>query len=137
MNVTEPVHAFIAAINRHDVDRLCQLMTDDHVFIDSLGGEARGRDTLRRAWRGYFALIPDYTLEIEALLVSGDTVVGTGMASGTYAPDGKLKSENAWRIPIAIRAAVDAKRVNTWQVFADNEPVRQAVRRHEIPVHSV
>ena len=31
------VLAFIQAINHHDVDSLLDLMTEDHVFVDSLG----------------------------------------------------------------------------------------------------
>jgi ketosteroid isomerase-like protein len=31
-------------------------MTDDHVFIDSLGQTVRGREKIRAGWLAYFAL---------------------------------------------------------------------------------
>src|SRR6185436_1529779 len=37
---------FVASINAHDVERLSQLMSDDHEFVDSLGGSTRGRDAM-------------------------------------------------------------------------------------------
>ena len=37
MTPVETVLAFFDAINRHDADMLADLITEDHVFIDSLG----------------------------------------------------------------------------------------------------
>jgi hypothetical protein len=66
MTPVDAVLRFLAAINRHDADQSAGLMTDDHVFIDSLGNSGKGRDSMRvgkRAAgafrRGQFALVVD------------------------------------------------------------------------------
>ena len=51
MNPVETVLAFIDRINQRDPDKLAQLMTEDHVFIDSLGQAVRGREQMRAGWR--------------------------------------------------------------------------------------
>lgn len=60
MSPTETVLQFMDCINQRDVDKLAELMTEDHVFIDSLGNSVHGREKMRAGWRGYFALCPDY-----------------------------------------------------------------------------
>ncbi len=37
------VLAFMDGINARDVDRLCSLMTEDHLFVDGLGNRVQGR----------------------------------------------------------------------------------------------
>ena len=119
------VLAFVAKINAHEVDGLCSLMTGDHLFIDSVGTKVRGRDTMRGAWLAYFHMIPDFTIEIDSV-VSDDNVVGLfGRSRGTFSPDGVLREKNKWEMPSAWRAVVHGHSVAEWQVFADNEPVRQ------------
>ena len=60
MSPVETVLQFMDRINRRDVDALVELMTEDHVFIDSLGQSVRGREKMRAGWRGYYAFCPDY-----------------------------------------------------------------------------
>jgi limonene-1,2-epoxide hydrolase len=59
------VQAFIRAINRQDVEALDGLMTEEHRFVDSLGGVTEGREKMRAAWAGYFRMVPDYTIAVE------------------------------------------------------------------------
>ena len=56
----ETVRHFMDCINQRDADRLAEWMTEDHVFIDSLGQTVCGREAMRAGWRGYYALCPDY-----------------------------------------------------------------------------
>ncbi len=119
------VRAFIDCINRHDVPGLTRLMSDEHVFIDSLGAVEHGKERMRKAWIGYFFLIPDYTIAAEELIQSGESVAAFGTANGTLAFKGELRKENRWEIPVAIRAIVRDGLVAGWQVYADNEPVRK------------
>ena len=44
-------------------------------------------------------------------------------------PDTELKPENAWKTPIAFRVFVDKGRVAEWRVYADNEPIRELMRK--------
>jgi len=126
-HATEVVLAFVENINRHDVDKLCRMMTEDHEFVDSLGAVVRGKDAMRMAWTAYFFLIPDYAIDIDDVVAKGETVALFGTACGTCAVDGQLLPENRWRIPLALRGSVRDGRVARWQVFADNEPVRQII----------
>ena len=123
------VLAFIQAINRHEIATLTNLMTGDHEFVDSLGAAARGSDTMRQAWIAYFFMIPDYNIEVSGVFPQGTTVVVTGRASGTVAVGGTLPPANAWEMPLAVQAEVREGRIARWQVFADNEPVRQVMNR--------
>jgi ketosteroid isomerase-like protein len=51
MHPTEVVLDFLERINQHNADRLAELMTEDHVFIDSLGNTVSGREKMRHGWR--------------------------------------------------------------------------------------
>jgi uncharacterized protein (TIGR02246 family) len=124
------VRKFIEAINAHSPGRLAALMSEDHLFVDASGAEIRGREEMRKAWVGYFVLIPDYVIDVEQLVASGPTVAVFGRARGTFTADGTLKSGNRWNLPAAWRAEVRNGLVQTWQVYADNEPVRQIMARY-------
>ncbi|MGB7124507.1 MAG: nuclear transport factor 2 family protein [Thermoplasmata archaeon] len=114
---------FVNEINRHDVDRLVALLSDDHLFVDGLGQEVRGRERLREAWRTYFEWFPDYHLGVKEWFQNGRVVGMFGTASGTYAVAGELPVRNRWRTPAAWRAVVREHQLSHWQVYADNEPV--------------
>jgi hypothetical protein len=74
-------------------------------------------------------MIPDYTIEITGIFPLGESVAITGTASGTVAVRGELPEANRWVIPLAVRAEVHDGLVARWQVFADNDPVRQILNR--------
>ncbi|MGA3044012.1 MAG: nuclear transport factor 2 family protein [Bryobacteraceae bacterium] len=99
-------HAFVNAINHHDPEEIAGLMTEDHVFIDSLGNRVTGQATDEEGWRGYFSMVPDYAITLDETFVDGPVVVMLGAAQGTYASGGPLQPENRWRTPAAWRAVV-------------------------------
>jgi ketosteroid isomerase-like protein len=119
---------FIDAVNGRAVEEIADLMTDDHLFIDSLGAEVRGRGAMREGWEAYLAMVPGYRIAVREVVSSGDTIVALGTASGGYAPGGDLPSEGRWSTPAAWRAVVRGARLAVWQVFADNEPIRRLMR---------
>jgi ketosteroid isomerase-like protein len=123
MSPTETVLQFMDRINQHDVDKLAESMTDDHVFTDSLGNSVRGREKMRAGWRGYFALCPDYWVSHEEIFANANLVAVFGSAGGTIAENGKLPPENKWRISAAWLAVVENSLVKEWRVYADNKPV--------------
>jgi ketosteroid isomerase-like protein len=123
MNDVETVLEFLARINRRDVDKLAELMTEDHVFVDSLGRQIRGREEMRSGWRGYYTMCPDYWVSHEDVFQNGNTVAVFGAAGGTVSANGKLPAENLWRTPAAWRAVVENGLVKEWRVYADNKPV--------------
>jgi uncharacterized protein (TIGR02246 family) len=121
--------AFVRAINRQDVEGLAALMAPEHRFIDSLGNVVEGREKMRAAWAGYFRMVPDYSIAVEETFCDGPVVVMLGVAQGTYSPDGKLRAENRWETPAALRALIEDGLVAEWRVYADNEPMRQLMRK--------
>ena len=116
MNSRETFTKFVTAINNHDPDAITALMTPAHRFIDSLGNRVEGAETMRSGWRGYFAICPDYRIEIADLLAADDIILATGTAAGTI-------DDTPWTTPAAWRAVSRDGLVQEWQVFADNKPV--------------
>jgi hypothetical protein len=52
-----------------------------------------------------------------------------GVAQGTYSADGTLREENRWKTPAAVRAMVENDLIAEWRVYADNERLREKMRR--------
>jgi ketosteroid isomerase-like protein len=124
--------AFLRAINRQDVESLVALMAPEHRFVDSLGNVVVGREKMRAGWAAYFRMVPDYSIAIEETFCDrpdGSIVLMLGVAEGTYAPDGKIKLENRWHTPAAIRAQVEDGLIAEWRVYADNEPIRERMHK--------
>jgi uncharacterized protein (TIGR02246 family) len=119
------VFAFLEAISARDVDKLCSLMTDDHVFVDALGNKVQGKESMRKAWTGYFQWFPDYRVSHEEIFADGNVVAAFGTAEGTYAPKGSLTPENHWIAPAAWKGVVQDGLVKEWRVFADNQSARK------------
>jgi hypothetical protein len=116
---------FVDAINRRSVDDLADLMTEDHVFTDSLGNEVFGRDLMRQGWTSYLEMFPDYSITVAESFHSGSVVVLVGTALGTYCVNGRMLPENRWQMPAAWRASIRGQHVAQRQVFADNDAVRR------------
>jgi ketosteroid isomerase-like protein len=128
-SAAETVLVFLDLINQHDVDKLAEYMTEDHVFIDSLGQSVSGREKMRSGWRAYFAFCPDYWVSHEEIFSRGERVAVFGAAGGTIAAEGKLPPENKWRAPAAWQAIVEGGLVKQWSVYADNKPVYDILAR--------
>jgi len=122
--------AFAGAINRQNAGELAELMTEDHVFIDSLGARVAGREAMREGWTGYFRMVPDYSITVTEAYSAGSVAILLGTAQGTLAVDGRLLPENYWQTPAAWRAEIRGVQVAVWTVYADNEPMRQLLARH-------
>lgn len=119
MTPTEVAIAFVDAINSKDVERLADLMTSDHKFIDGDGSEHVGKEQMKVGWKEHLELIPDLTLSISEHFEKNDTVVLLGWSSGTIIQNGELKPENSWRVPCAWRVLVESKKVAVWQLYAN------------------
>jgi ketosteroid isomerase-like protein len=104
---------FVAAINARNVDHIVDLMTDDHLFIDSQGTKMRGKETMRAGWEGYYALFADYYIRVNEVFENGNTVVALGAA-------GAGKGKKAWEGPAAWKAVIENGKVKLWQVYADS-----------------
>ncbi len=103
----------ISAINRHDVEQILRLSTDDHEFVDAYGAVVPWSD-LQSAWTGYFAFMPRYVVEAETILCRDDFGAVFGFASGGFPASGGV--ERSWPRPWAWRALGVGARVRLWQV---------------------
>jgi len=114
------IKEFVEAINDHNVDKICSLMTDDHKFIDSQGNITLGKEQMRAGWIGYFQLFPDYKIEITEVFPSGDNIAAFGFASGTF--EGRSdKVGNYWHLPASWKAIIKNGKIQLWQVYADSK----------------
>jgi ketosteroid isomerase-like protein len=126
--------AFVEHINRGDVPRLVELMTEDHEFVDMAGDSFRGLPLMQQAWTDYFQLFPDYQIQVEATTVNGDSVVLVGCSAGTLSahgrralrrPDGSLP--DGLQGPAIWTAHIRDGRVAQWRVCADTPTVRSCL----------
>ena len=86
-------------------------------------------------WEAYFAIVPDYKLEISRCFVAtkGTTeVMLAGKASGSYHSKDVKPPDSSWSTPVALRAVVRDGQIAEWQVYADNEPIHQQMRRASV-----
>ncbi len=127
-SAAEVAASFIAAINAHDVEAICGLMTEDFVFVDSIGHVVQGRENMRSGWEGYFKWFPDYQISVEDTLEAGGLVAMLGSAKGTLCKRGVMKPENYWQVPAAWKAIVRGGRITEWRVYADNYQTVKMVR---------
>ncbi len=128
---TRIVLDFIDAINSANVDKIYNLMAIDHEFIDSQDNKAMGKDNMRQGWMGYFALFPDYNIEINEILENDSLIYMFGYASGTYKNLINKDNSNFWRIPAAWRVIVKGDQIKRWQIYADNIIVTDIINKNK------
>ena len=128
---TTVVLDFIEAINHANIDKMVDLMTIDHVFIDSQDNRTIGKDKMRQAWIGYFALFPDYKIEINEILEKDHLIAMSGYTSGTYKNMINEDKSNFWRIPAAWRVLMKDNHIELWQVYTDNLIVMDIVNKNK------
>jgi len=93
MDAAELLDRFADAWNRHDLDALMSMMTDDCVFEASAGPQANGqrhegRAAVRAAFAAVFELFPDARWENPRHVISGNRAVSEWTFTGTQG-DGK------------------------------------------------
>jgi hypothetical protein len=120
---------FVDAINSADVDTIYNLMAEGHLFIDSQDNRVIGKENMKQAWIGYFALFPDYKIEIKEILEKDSLFCILGYASGTYKNLKNENNSNYWRIPAAWTATVKDNQIKVWQVYADNSIVLEIINK--------
>ena len=128
---TKVVLDFVEAINSVNVDKIYVLMTENHLFIDSKDNRVKGRENMKQAWVGYFALFPDYKIEINEILEKDLLICILGYASGTYKNLKNKNDSNHWRIPAAWTAIVKGNQIKVWQVYADNSVVLDIINKNK------
>ena len=84
----ETLQAFAGAWNRHDIDALMSLMTDDCVFQSSAGPDVcgtryAGRDAVRAAYQDVWAVFPDAQWGNARHFIHGDRGLSEWTFTGT------------------------------------------------------
>lgn len=73
------VEKFNEAFNRHDVDAVMNMMTDDCIFENTNpppdGARLEGAAAVRAYWQKFFTNNPDARFENEDMIVSGDRCI--------------------------------------------------------------
>jgi steroid delta-isomerase-like uncharacterized protein len=115
------------AWNRHDIDAILALHTDDAVFENhTSGGKGVGKVEIRALLEGIFATFPDLRFEGRRLYVRDDLVVQEWTATAThtksitragktYPPSGKKIAWNGMDV-IPMRGGLVARK----DVYADS-----------------
>ena len=75
---------FVEAVNSCDPEKVLAHVSDNHVFVDSLGFRTSGRGAVREAWIAYFKMVPDYRITLDQVIEQGEVVIAFGMATGTW-----------------------------------------------------
>jgi ketosteroid isomerase-like protein len=116
---------FIKRINSGNVDAICDLMTDGHIFQDALGERFMGREKMRQGWQAYFETVAQYQIRADEFFQTADRLAIFGSASGIYAGKAPASPDNFWEVPAAWRVVIHDGRVAEWRVYADNQPLRK------------
>lgn len=81
----EFIDRYNAAWNDHDVEAIVAMHTDDSVFENHTTGDVNiGKDAIRSAITGIFAVFPDLTFEARSQYIREDLVVQEWTARGTH-----------------------------------------------------
>jgi uncharacterized protein (TIGR02246 family) len=99
---------FNERINEQDPEGLAELMTDNHVFIDSEGNKTKGKNVMKEGWRDFFKEHPDYRNKFTNVTVLDNVVVMIGYSTCSHKP---LDGPNIWT------AKIRGGHVSEWRVI--------------------
>jgi ketosteroid isomerase-like protein len=106
---------FNLRITARDLEGLCALMTEDHVFIDAAGTRIEGREQAQAAWQRFFEAFADYENVFGSIACDGDRV---SIAGHSTCSDARLAGPALWS------ALVRGERVAEWRVYDDTPAAR-------------
>jgi hypothetical protein len=126
-DVVETAFRFVESINRQDVARLTEIMTNDHRFVDLSGKEHVGRAVMQRGWTDYFRLCPHHLIHVCKFHKRGNRVFLIGRTTGSHLD---LPLPEEFQDAVIWIADVEGERLSLWKIVADTAETRQA---HDIP----
>lgn len=113
MNEKDPkliVLQFNECINNQDIKGLADLMTEDHVFIDSSDDVHGGKEFMTQGWIDFFNQYPDYRNHFSTVESRDNLVLVIGHSTCSFEPlDG----------PALWTAKVENGLVAEWRVYLD------------------
>jgi ketosteroid isomerase-like protein len=124
------VKEYIKAINKQDLDKMRELMSEDHELVDATGASYIGREEILKAWPEYYEMFPDYLVEISNTIEQKELVAVFGYASATYKNIKDPENSNYWKVPAAWKAIVRNNQIIYWQVYCDYSPIYEIINRY-------
>jgi ketosteroid isomerase-like protein len=91
----------IDAFNRRDLDALLALMDEEVEAVSRLvaiEGGLKGHDGIRRWWKSWFEVWPDYEIDVVNVRDLGDTTLATLRALGHGAGSDVPFEDTAWQL---------------------------------------
>jgi len=116
---------FVEAINRRDLAKLAELMTEDHVFVDPSGERHAARETMRQGWAEYFARYPEYMIHVHEIYLDDGVVSLVGRTTGSHLGLARL---DEFRGSVIWVARIRDDRLSEWHVLLDDAEVRRRWR---------
>jgi len=109
---------FNKCINNADIKGLEELMTEDHVFIDTANNRIKGKaNNISMAWKPFFKLFPVYRNIFENIVVRDTYVIMQGYS---VCSDEILNNVHAIWV-----AEIVEKKVNLWHIYPDTKENRE------------
>ncbi len=94
---TDLINKFNKFINSQNIEGLSELMTDDHIFIDSENNIVRSKENCLKAWNKFFKLFPDYKNVFVSMMEKESIILIEGYSSCS---DAKLNGQAIWSVKI-------------------------------------
>jgi ketosteroid isomerase-like protein len=114
----------IDAFNRRDLDALLALMDDEVEAVSRLvaiEGTLKGHDGMRRWWKSWFDVWPDYKIELVEVRDLGDVTLATVRALGHGAGSDVPFEDRAWQLARWRRG-----KCVLWRVFNNRDEALEA-----------
>ena len=111
---------FNECINSRDLEGLVRLMTDDHALYLYGRRETTDVKSSREAWRGFFAMYPDYMNHFVRIDSTGQSVAIVGHSTCSNEPE--LRGPALWS------AEVRGDLLAEWQVHHDTREQRALLK---------
>jgi ketosteroid isomerase-like protein len=111
---------FNEKINQQDLEGLAELMTDDHMFVDSDNNKTKGKQTMLNGWKEFFKTYPEYKNTFTCITTQNNIVIMIGYSTCTHKP---LNGPNIWT------AKIRDKQVSEWRVIWLNRRQEQLDQR--------
>lgn len=103
-------------INNQDLDKLTELMSEDHRSVDMGGKVVEGREEMSKGWAQFFEWFPDYRNIFSCVEARGNLVIMIGRSECSYEP---LHGPAVWTTKIGEGF------VTEWRVYRDTEETRK------------
>lgn len=116
LDAISAVSQFNACINNQDLIGLADLMSEDHVFIDSSDEVHEGKQIMVTGWAQFFEQYPDYQNHFEHIEARGDVVIIAGRSTCSFEP---LDGPALWTAKVRDGLLVE------WRVYLDTEENRR------------